>query len=233
MELTVPTVVRWYRYWQKKGGYRYGKENFCHFVRTVLFYAPVRWFFFARTARIVAPWSVTLLLTLLALWPLKTTIGIGALLLLVAIGWLLKSKMHNIGEFLVDLADSLDCWFGPIVQFMRLNVIGRLEAWLFVSAITVGLGLVFLPDFAFPILLLAFAVALYIGIVVGSIIGLIRVLEYSEARRRRRNTTRPEKYRQTKIGEFFKVIREYLRAFDKKLCPFVEVKKNSIVFYWE
>src|SRR3989338_1535980 len=54
---------RWYMYWVKLGGEKPDyKENLCHFVRVLCFWAPLRWFFMAHAkhAKVVSPWSITL-----------------------------------------------------------------------------------------------------------------------------------------------------------------------------
>ena len=77
---------RWYAYWILKGGkpnQTASGENLCHFVRVLLFWAPIRWFFFARTCRVVTPWSVTLFLAwliLLIAYPTSRVIALMAVL---------------------------------------------------------------------------------------------------------------------------------------------------------
>ena len=226
MELKIPTVIRLYRYWQKKGGYWYGQENLCHFVRTVLFYAPARWFFLARRAKVVAPWSVTLLLALsmsLWLWPKNTSIIVGTITLIVAVAALLSYFSEKIEESTLNAVESV----GPC---LTLKVIGRLPMWFFLAAILIGLGLVFLPDFTFPTLLALFLIAAWFGFTIGVLFGMICL---NDSLKKRKADRPPKEHKSSKTGEFLKVIGVYLIAIKKSICPFVEIKENSIVFYWE
>lgn len=226
MELKVPTVVRWYRYWEEKGGFLYGRENFCHFVRTVFFYAPARWFFFARRAKIVAPWSVTLLLTLSTLfwlWPVITAICVGVLTVIVGIASLMSYFSDDIEEFAGATAESA----GPLFTF---KVIGNLPAWFFLISTLIGLCLFFLPDFTFPALMVVFVAVVWMDLLIGALFGLSELSDY--LRCRMANWLQAER-RPSKIGEFLKIIGAYLHALKKGVCPFIEIKENSIVFYWE
>lgn len=72
--------ARWYRYWLVLGGTPAAhKENFCRYVRVLLVWAPLRWFFKGRIGRHVPPWAVGLTTGVLAfigvalyLWPTTT-----------------------------------------------------------------------------------------------------------------------------------------------------------------
>src|SRR3989338_10993874 len=216
MELKIPTVVRWYRYWQKKGGSLYHKENLCHFVRTVLFYAPARWFFFARTAKVVAPWSVTLLLTLLTsfwLWPKETAIGISALTVVVGIIALLAYNQNNIAESVANVVEQTS-------PFFTYKIVGRLPAWFFVVAMLIGLGLVLLPDLTLIALFIIFCVAVGLGILVGLIFGSICLDDHLKERQRANRPPYEEYGKPSKIREFLKVIGVCLLALKKGICPF-------------
>ena len=54
---------RWYRYWLSLGGKqpKY-KENLCHYVRVLLIWAPLRWFFRGSLGKArITPWAVALI----------------------------------------------------------------------------------------------------------------------------------------------------------------------------
>ena len=69
--------ARWYRHWQSLGGKRPAyKENLCRYMRVLLIWAPLRWFFKGRIATYVPPWAAGLASSFLAfigvafyLWP--------------------------------------------------------------------------------------------------------------------------------------------------------------------
>ncbi len=53
--------VRWYRYWVSLGGKEAEyKENFCRYVRVLLFWAPQRWFWQGKIKGVLPPWVASL-----------------------------------------------------------------------------------------------------------------------------------------------------------------------------
>ena len=67
---------KWYHHWLTLTGRESSSETLCHYVRVLLFWAPLAWFFRGRVFKIVPPWTIvsTLLvggtvITLCVLWP--------------------------------------------------------------------------------------------------------------------------------------------------------------------
>lgn len=73
--------TRWYRYWVKLGGEppEY-KENLCHYMRVLLFWAPQRWFWQGKIKGVIAPWAVTLIALIVALLSTTAVVATGPFL---------------------------------------------------------------------------------------------------------------------------------------------------------
>ncbi len=206
----------WYGYWVKKGGRPLGKDwernlakgDLCHFVRAMVIYPPLRWFFLARTKTVIAPWSICLAIAfIVGLYlnpkiPLTIMAVLGAYAVIIAGAVLLATKAD----------DFLKTYIGqPIKKFFGWKIIGRLYFWFLPVAALIALGICYVPEFMLTsaiviAIMVAFLVA--VVIIVGMGIGIGKIFRYQP------------------IQEIGSVVFEYLKAKKAKICPLLLVELN-------
>jgi len=201
---------RWYNYWVKKGGrppgrdweQKLARENLCHFVRTMVIWTPLRWFFLTRTKTVIAPWSVCLaIVCIIGLWlnpkiTLTIMAALGGYAIIIGGAGLLFTKAD----------DFLTTYIGrPIKKFFGWKIIGRLPYWPFLAAGLIGLGIYYVPKIMLAMAIMA-AVFAGFAIAVGMIIGIGKILKYQP------------------IQEIGSVAIEYIKAKKSKICPFLLVE---------
>ena len=221
---------RWYAYWLRKGGEfprtSWG-ENLCHFVRTLFFWAPMRWFFFARTCKVIAPWTVVLFATQFTLF--TTLPKLGAIVFLA-------TSVFITGVMCLNQLKSARCamerfarWFAkkitPAIKGMRCALgykILRLPVWAFLTAGVIAIGLYFFTE----ITLLAL---IYICVCVGAVAGLTMLFKKMEKiDQRPKKHCEPGKFRKGAL-ELVEVIEEFWRErVHKRICPSVEFPPDSL-----
>ncbi len=214
---------KWYQYWIDKGGRPPRQENLCHFVRVLLFWATIRWFFLARTKKVIAPWTVTLataITTLIALYPLDTLLVVAVVAVVAAMAVLILLSICGMGE--LERKTKL------LERLMTKKIVGRLQGWFFVLSGIVMTCFRFIPVETLIIIAVLFSVAL-----IATIIGLTGIavewfLEKLGDRRYARRMTSQEVAVVTDRGvtRFASVALEYAKARKRKICPFVEFVSN-------
>lgn len=216
---------KWYEYWQKKGGVVWSRENLCHFARVLFLYAPWRWFFLARTYKVIAPWSVTLTALIAYLFVLFPASILPILAVIAVVATILVAIV-----FLVILAEERGYWIKknigePIAGALTHKAVGTLPVWFFVSALALGFGLRFVFEFILPLL--------FIGIFIGAFFGLIAIgimlsapIDNWLENRRRTSADNEVDYKPNKmlqgLVEFLEIIWEFVKAKKQKICPFIE-----------
>ncbi len=205
-----------YNYWYLKAGKTLSEngiaaENFCHFCRVIFGWTFFRWFFCARTMKIVTPWLVTLIIafiTVFYLWPEKTKMIL--LALLIVIGCAAGFIGLLIGP--VCICDKLNPNVNKLKKFLQQKVVGRLPVWFFILSALLALGLHF--TFEFTVVLVIFYGAF-------SLLFLIIVNLPS-------NT--PEKIMKIipiSLREILEFVWEYLKAKKQKICPPLQVELDE------
>lgn len=219
-----------------KGGEPPRQENLCHFVRVLLFWAPLRWFAYARAYGVVAPWSVTLAVTTvtsLMMFPMTTlgalgmivAVAVGLFFILRGVAWLNKNE------------DWLEETVGrPLAEFLSRPLVGRLPISFFLASAVTAIGL----RFAFPVSASILIALTFIGLIVGLIGVLImigvRIEDYMIKRLyawEKQSGFPGAAYTQKKPGVLTAVWREtrgilrialdYVKAKKQKICPFIEI----------
>jgi len=203
---------RWYGYWVKKGGRPLGedwernlaRENLCHFVRTIIIYTPLRWFFLARTKTVIAPWSVCLAAGfIVGLWLIP-----GTILKIMAVLGMYAVMIAGGGLLITKAEDFLTTYIGrPIKKLFGWKIIGRLYFWFLPIAALIALGICYVPKFMIA-LAIVIAVFAAVVIIVGIAILVAKFLKYEPVR------------------EVIDVAIEYIKAKKAKICPllFVEIE---------
>ncbi len=106
-DLNIATTTwhsRWYHHWLNLTERKPSPENLCHYVRVLLFWAPLAWLTRGRVFKVVPPWTIALgilasgvLITLFMLWPNDV------LRVLLIVGCFLGGALLVIGAiFIVD-----------------------------------------------------------------------------------------------------------------------------------
>lgn len=222
-----------------KRGYR---ENFCHYVRVLVLWAPLKWFLYANVLTVIRPWTVSLVASLffalgiaVYLWPdlaLRTlfiSLG-GGLGLTVIVGFLaVVIRMLSGSERLRQLGHRLDGWD---------RAVGN---WFSDHEVYIGVGIVLIPVSLFgtvlgivayehPILF-AIGVACFTGLVV--VLGLLAVpgyflYEYLEERLATRPRTTPKVMSFARgISEGVQITGQYIITKKRRVCPFIEFKIDT------
>ncbi len=209
-----------YNYWYRKAGKVLSEsglaaENLCHFCRVIIGWTFVRWFFCARTLKVVMPWLVALIVgfvTVFYLWPEEmklalwyTLIGTGCFAGII--GFIIS---------IIYACIKLDPNGDQSKKFLRRKVVGRLPVWFFMLSLLLAAGL----HFAFEVTVALVAiVAIYgaFGLLIVIIVGLPP------------NT--PEKIMKIiplSLREMLGVAWEYLKAKKQKyLCPLLQVELDE------
>lgn len=212
-----------YNYWYLKAGKAptesgHAAENLCHFCRVILGWTFVRWFFCARTMKIVMPWLVALIIafvTVFYLWPeitklalWYTLIGIGCL---AAIIGFLVGIIFGI-TYGCDKLDPNGDW--P-KKFLRRKVVGRLPVWFFLSAILLATGLRFFVEITltFVSILSLYGVAIYLALKAHKKIKESGLID--------------KKLIPDSLCEIFGTIWAYLKAKKQKICPQILVELDE------
>ena len=73
-------AARWYKVYTDRGGMKPERENLCHFIRVMLFYAPLRWLFKCGPGKECSPFALGLLTA-------AVIAGVGGIVYLTLIDW--------------------------------------------------------------------------------------------------------------------------------------------------
>ena len=242
---TAGLLGKWYMYWVKLGGKKPAQESLCHFMRVLLIWAPLRWFFLARTesVKLVAPWSVALaawldlsfllapqstlhslflLAQALMIW---AVILVNAVVLIAILGTVLgSSKSKALLAWLKR--EGLD----PLLKVMGTKIL-IVPVWLYTLVAIIATSWFFLPGIRPMLLTIAIAVVavvFFIGFLAGfSLVG-DKISGAIKARRRNEETTVTVKSpARVAIGEFLALSKNYLAAKKAKICPFIDIQTTA------
>lgn len=170
---------RWYMWWQRKSGKTRSTLDLCHYVRVLLIWAPLRWFFTASRDGVITPVVVVVTVTLatfvaysFTFWT-ELTMRILAILgacivgvaLLVWIGWLLHKAgaWKALGRRLVPIGE----WLRRPRAFGKSSVT-PLSAFALVF-LTAGLTAGFITNWAGMLIVLGMIVGAVV--VIGGVVG--------------------------------------------------------------
>jgi hypothetical protein len=198
---------RWYRYWLSLGGkqpkYR---ENLCHYVRVLLIWAPLRWFFKARVVGWLQPWLgalfVVLVAAVAALFTFKTQESLEGLLVVgVVVGIIVLGVVGaNVGIYLdnnYDMEKRVKRFWKKFGSRVWSKIVGYAEAtikWFFTRSYIVKglapvtvciiagftvLGILATPIFVVILLAILGTLAL-VTVIFGTIWSLLELNDYGK-----------------------------------------------------
>ncbi len=193
-------------------------ENLCHFCRVILGWTFVRWFFCARTMKIVMPWLVALIVafaTVFCLWPEKTKLTLWYILIVIGCA----AGFIGLIIGIIYVYNILDRDGEQSKKFLRRKVVGRLPIWFFLAAILLAMGLRFFFVFTacfISILSLYDGAILYLGL-----------KAYKKTDKSGRLIEKIGKLIPTSIREIFGTAWAYLKAKKQKICPQILVELDE------
>lgn len=209
-------LYRWYDY--GVGYYKPHQENLCHFIRVILLWSTIRWFFLARTHKVIFPWSVALATGLVALgilFPLPTLIALGGLVGSVAFIALIAEIAINYGNVLENYIAK------PLKEFFGYEIVrGVYSIYIFI-AIAIGLGFWFFTKITLIILAVLVGMVAALSIIVGTAFGMVAIIDKIEEMKIGYDS-RTEAEKNSGVIGFFRILTTYLKAYKKKVCPLVE-----------
>lgn len=240
---TAGLLGKWYMYWVKLGGTKPDQESLCHFMRVLLIWAPLRWFFLAhhKSIKLVSPSSVALvalfdLNLLLAFEPtvqflfllaqalmMAAVVLINVGVLIAIFGTILGSSKSKI--LLAWLkSEGLD----PLLNVMEIRVL-KVPVRFYTLMALVAVLWFFLPGVRPTIVLIAIGLA-SITFFAGFLIGLfflndkVGEIELPLFRKDKGATTKPPSYAREAVSEFFSLSKGYLKAKKARICPFINIQ---------
>lgn len=123
---------RWYKVWLAyHEEWRWRREDFCHYVRVLLFWSPLTWFFRVPVWREVRPWMIALGLAILSGLTIALIVDTAGTLTVLAV----------IAAIVVAVIALVLVWYflsqtrPDIGEFLGNAVAGILLGWLYVLAV--------------------------------------------------------------------------------------------------
>jgi hypothetical protein len=236
--------ARWYRHWLKLGGTRKSsRENLCHYVRVLLFWAPMRWFAGGSVLG-MPPYVLAVVLFYLTMFYLGSIVLGIILTAMVVVGasvlLLKRRKPERFKKIVLQLKFGVDrlvksrigTWYFNELYFgFRFTPFGITAS--LACAAALALGIVFFPS---VILKTAIIVAAF-ALVVCGIVGIETFVEKMKKRRKAKKSTvvplsvgsQPGLGRRITRGtaDTARIGATYVRSkkTGSRICPFIEFEE--------
>lgn len=240
------SLIGWlYNYWENQGGIRPGQRNICHVLRVAFFFVPLRWFFFARVGKVIAPWSLTLIATLFAgflLCPFKTFLIIASLPVIATFAIIFLTVFLILGYLITEYSYWIeDNIYNPLSKVLTFRLVGYLPIWLlFLTTISI-VGLFFFTAVMIIITAFSFGWALFLSfgwLLVKSGCFKKRIKERREltksiAQRGGYQPQFPGKIAQAfeALIIFYEVIEEFLFKAKENICWIIKEDRRYYIYF--
>ena len=215
-----------YQWWKNHGGsiksnYR---ENLCHYMRVLMIWVPLFWFFLVPLYKWIRPWMVAAgLVWGIVLWqagaPVRVTLYLATLLALMAISLILNEK--GVQRF-------ADRWFAPPLEWVWEHGLKSTLVWFLTTGWLVTIAVLFGVAIWFGgtrfLLFIAFAIALIVALAL-FILGLAWICATVDTWLKHKIPSKPRQPKQPKQrgSSTLKVVVHYLAAKKHKICPWINL----------
>ncbi len=192
---------RLYRWWDRAGGKHPNpdsRESLCHYVRVVVFWAPLRWSLMTAPRRL--PWLCPLFMFGIVLFALESWLFRNSLLELLAIYALVGSILWALCNWISENVDRVVAWYERFSVGLAL-----------IAGIVVGAVFACWPG---PSLLLLGGTVGLFAICTALIVGISLLYEWIEERRSGKTREHASAAR---------VAIAYVAARKARICPYIEI----------